>query len=284
MQPLNIQNLSQSYGFYRQFSANVFNYLNRRINIIIPCHHMEFMGERVNTVSRSFILGTNFADIIMISLLDIFRCAEDLKLQFEEELRGLIIYVIAHELSHLDQRIPFKVIKIDQAVKKQIENANEANTLHFLLEHKQELENFFGGIDFKGVYTIANSDSMSLYQRVKSLQEKIMDILEYFVDNNNQSLSQALIKNNYQNLEIHYTNFSINYSTVCNVIKNGTWLSPVYTMDFLRDNLTIKDLVKTCIWEENGVVKLIITKSTNPVSYPMNCVLNPGDKILIPVL
>lgn len=289
MGALTVKDLSSLYGYYRHYSAMVFNTLNGKINNIIQCNHMEFMGERTNPLSRSFVLGTNFADVILISLVDIFQCAEDMKLETEEELKGLIIFVIAHELSHLDQKIPFKIMNKDTAIKQQIENANDANALHFLEETMMCFKHFFGEFNLNGVYKMGKSSTnYYLYQKIHSLEEKIFNILEYFVDRDEEFINLANILSSFNNpdMELYYTVRNTNIHLTHKILERGVWVSPRDTMEFLRSNLSIKTMAQTCIKQNDrdNIIQLIFVVPNLNMTYPVGCVLNPGDRRLISVL
>ena len=90
-----------NYSQYANFCTEVYTVLNGRINTVIPSYELTFDVDRnVTTVGSSLMCITN---IYLHNILEIISKNN----YSQEQIRGILILAVAHELSHIDQDIDF---------------------------------------------------------------------------------------------------------------------------------------------------------------------------------
>lgn len=127
----------RSYGYYHSFLKFAYNFLNGEVNTNIRAMHLvvQSLEDGVVGYSHSFIVSINLPMIYNNSISHHFS---------DMEVKGIIIYVLIHELSHCDQNIDIIRLSRDREYRMNIEYANNLNTMRFLKENCSMLFYAFG--------------------------------------------------------------------------------------------------------------------------------------------
>ena len=100
----------------------------------------------------------------------------------EMYVKGMIIEIIAHELSHLDQDIDQYKFDIDEKYRNVIEAANELHTKTWLRDNYCELEKKLGGFDIleEWCYNRIYQATLDEYKTITNPLGKLMSVLNSF--------------------------------------------------------------------------------------------------------
>ena len=113
----------ESYGYYHSFLKFAYNFLNGEVNTNIRAMNLviQSLENGVAGYSHSFIVSINLPLIYNKSILNNFS---------DKEVKGAIIYILIHELSHCDQNIDILRLSRDEEYRKNIEFSNNQNTIN----------------------------------------------------------------------------------------------------------------------------------------------------------
>lgn len=127
----------ESYGYYHSFLKFAYNFLNGEVNTNIRAMNLviQSLENGVAGYSHSFIVSINLPVIYNNSMLKNFS---------DKEVKGMIIYILIHELSHCDQNIDILRLSRDEEYRKNIEFSNNQNTMRFIKENASMLLYTFG--------------------------------------------------------------------------------------------------------------------------------------------
>ena len=127
----------ESYGYYHSFLKFAYNFLNGEVNTNIRAMNLviQSLENGVAGYSHSFIVSINLPVIYNNSMLNNFS---------DKEVKGMIIYILIHELSHCDQNIDILRLSRDEEYRKNIEFSNNQNTMRFIKENASMLLYTFG--------------------------------------------------------------------------------------------------------------------------------------------
>lgn len=127
----------ESYGYYHSFLKFAYNFLNGEVNTNIRAMNLviQSLENGVAGYSHSFIVSINLPIIYNKSTLNNFS---------DKEVKGAIIYILIHELSHCDQNIDILRLSRDEEYRKNIEFSNNQNTIRFIKENAPMLFCTFG--------------------------------------------------------------------------------------------------------------------------------------------
>ena len=219
IQLLPIKNNNLLY-YTKDILEQAYYYLNGKINKI------KSLGLKFNytdTISQNkCILGNNTICITTIYIINVLKLLDLLRVSnitvTERSYKGLLIYLIAHELSHIDQYIYYpeitklnhKMMKLDDkkdyrkksrldieinAITFNNEMINDSNSILYLIENKDKLEPYFGKFDidlilylrFKTDIRLKDVDTTNTdflykdkdrYVSYKSIKEKISVLIK----------------------------------------------------------------------------------------------------------
>lgn len=153
---------------YYEFTSKVFNILNGCINPLNKAIKLNF-NDSLNLCGHSFMNGCE-----SIIELNVPRCV--IKGNDEDSIKTILIDVVTHELSHLDQDIDMALYNSDPVYKDTIEAANSKNNIYFMINFKDWLEKTF---KFKLAYKCLNLTVLTCvypYQ-IRSIEDIILSRL-----------------------------------------------------------------------------------------------------------
>lgn len=178
-----------SYSGAMQFAIDVFNYFNRKINYIIPAHCLLFGNSKMNGA-----YGDTTLDVVELNLPNIFSDITSNSMYKENEIRGLIVYTIIHELLHIDQNIAVykNLTKNKQEFSKLIELSAHAMTFKIFNQIVDQV--LFTDLNLSSIYIPSSLSFMSIkpeetekieiwkhsYYRVSNIIENAVYFLNYF--------------------------------------------------------------------------------------------------------
>jgi hypothetical protein len=105
------------------------------------------------------------------------------KLSTEEQFRAMIVIIVAHELSHIDQAIDYDMYSSDIQYAKSIEADNNKRTFIWLLNNLEYVNSIMYGIDIQFIIDYAskhninlqNSINLSIYDTIRTQIEPFMN-------------------------------------------------------------------------------------------------------------
>lgn len=259
-----------NYSQYAVFCSKVYDVLNGGINTVIPSVELTFDVDRDSTtVGSSLMCVTN---IYLYNILENIS-----KHQYtQEQINGILILAVAHELSHIDQEIDFTRLlyaQNDYPYRVYIEAANNKRTLKYIQKNKDKLYKIFGyfsvpreiafhdymaQVDALKSYGIIRSEDDLVYNQCKSIQDKILnmcnalfgtDVVRMYYTQRNIKSIEIKILNEHRVLLKEYT-----------VIDDNV---------FDMDKETIKDFSLVM----NSNIKMIRTASIGFVNNTLNLIL-----------
>lgn len=178
------------------FTRNVFNYYNGRINI---CCNAKLNIEWISNFSR---LG----DFSLPNTVTVYLGVITKNFTGVEEAKSIIIMTILHELHHADQFIDYPQMYIYQEYQRDIEGQVELLTMNYIASHINEIDVVFGVkmIRNSSFYTtyLRKYISSTMYVRLNSrtLVERLLLNLDNYL-----SRVYFIIKDNFNK----YANFNI---------------------------------------------------------------------------
>lgn len=169
----------ESYGYYHSFLKFAYNFLNGEVNTNIRAMNLviQSLENGVAGYSHSFIVSINLPVIYNNSILNNFS---------DKEVKGMIIYILIHELSHCDQNIDILRLSRDEEYRKNIEFSNNQNTIRFIKENAPMLFYTFGQfyipddlmIDFLNQKKYYKNRPHFEYEQAISIKNQFLMVLE----------------------------------------------------------------------------------------------------------
>lgn len=169
----------RSYGYYHSFLKLAYNFLNGEVNTNIKAIHLviQSLDNGVVGYSHSFIISINLPMIYNNSVSNHFS---------DMEVKGMIIYILIHELSHCDQNIDIMRLSRDKEYRMNIEYANNLNVLRFIQENSSVLIYTFGEFyvpeifltDFLNQEKYFKNRSHFNYEQAISIKNQFLMVLE----------------------------------------------------------------------------------------------------------
>ena len=298
--------------YWKKFSKKVFEYLNGKINpyylatkITVNDYEFPIVGKREGVDESNLKNASMIVDRIIIFTPDIINFLEKFDDINPERnhygadvlpvVRGWIVSIIAHELSHVDQKLPWFVRcasgKLADDVRTKFEYDNEMNSELFIDKYRKLLINEFGFFDTTSIRNLVSYKQMAkdlpdslnfnTYMKIRSPVDKFWDELsslclfdmESFIKGCGIEQIEMIVSNpfisNYQVCRIYTedlyepeTSWSRN-----NAVDGLRFMSTaIYNVDGLTQSHDISiyhekdDLHKICIWID---IKAIVTSESN---------------------
>ena len=252
--------------FWRKYCKEVYNYFNGKINPYYPCRKLtvndyeipEFM--KGGTVTDACVIIDRiviFAPEIIESLVHTMQKNTDML----AVIRGWIISTIAHELSHMDQYMPWvlSIGSMPEDIRMKYEFDNEMNAERFIDKYKQDIVNNLGYFDthaFRRLnsyldYHENNTEwriKEDTYRKISSPVEKFWNVMssellfdfkrmikEYMIDE-----MEIVVYNPYADILGKFHEYTTCKVRVCDLYEPETSWSrnnAVDVMRFLSDNV-----------------------------------------------
>lgn len=271
----------ESYGYYHSFLKFAYNFLNGEVNTNIKAMHLviQSLENGVAGYSHSFIVSINLPVIYNNSILNNFS---------DKEVKGMIIYILIHELSHCDQNIDILRLSRDEEYRKNIEFSNNQNTMRFIKENASMLLYTFGQfyipddlmMDFLNQKKYFKNRPHFNYEQAISVKNQFLMVLEGWTQlfirkcledpkNNITSFDLTLrfliSQNNQEEKDYTFQIISSNVFVVSNKILNS--LSKLLTIAVFKYN---KPEIR--LNDNNTYLNIVVKVDSVPQIYPVEFV------------
>lgn len=219
----------KSYGYYHSFLKFAYNFLNGEVNTNIRAMNLviQSLENGVAGYSHSFIISINLPVIYNNSMLNNFS---------DKEVKGMIIYILIHELSHCDQNIDILRLSRDEEYRKNIEFSNNQNTIRFIKENASMLFYTFGQfyipddlmIDFLNQKKYYKNRPHFEYEQAISIKNQFLMVLEGW--------TQLFIRKCLEDPKNNITNFDL---TLKFLISQNNKKEEDYTFKIISSNVFV---------------------------------------------
>lgn len=219
----------ESYGYYHSFLKFAYNFLNGEVNTNIRAMNLviQSLENGVAGYSHSFIISINLPVIYNNSMLNNFS---------DKEVKGMIIYILIHELSHCDQNIDILRLSRDEEYRKNIEFSNNQNTIRFIKENASMLFYTFGQfyipddlmIDFLNQKKYYKNRPHFEYEQAISIKNQFLMVLEGW--------TQLFIRKCLEDPKNNITNFDL---TLKFLISQNNKKEEDYTFKIISSNVFV---------------------------------------------
>lgn len=219
----------ESYGYYHSFLKFAYNFLNGEVNTNIRAMNLviQSLENGVAGYSHSFIVSINLPLIYNKSMLNNFS---------DKEVKGAIIYILIHELSHCDQNIDILRLSRDEEYRKNIEFSNNQNTMRFIKENALMLFCTFGQfyipddlmIDFLNQKKYYKNRPHFEYEQAISIKNQFLMVLEGW--------TQLFIRKCLEDPKNNITNFDL---TLKFLISQNNKKEEDYTFKIISSNIFV---------------------------------------------
>lgn len=251
-----------------QWAYNTFNYLNGKIN------NTKSIG--MILIANSNCFGRSLFTKVELDLNNILRLADEKRVISTFFIKGFIVCVIAHELSHIDQCIDYKKILKIKKYADEIEAENQFRVLSYLLSFYDELVYNLGQFDINGalmsdemnrllcaykdcngkyktfsktdtILNIIKSCDIIKYKDIPPI-ENISNIILSTIDNPDISLKQnnIYLENNYQHIYEEMYNIKLSIDPSVYIKQNYIKSSNTLIINILKENINYnktKDII-----------------------------------------
>ena len=269
----------QSYGYYHSFLKFAYDFLNGEVNTNIRSIKLiiQSFDNNVAGYCHSFIVSVNLPMIYNNSVNNHYS---------DEEIKGAILHVLIHELSHCDQNIDILKLSRDEEYRMNIEYVNNLNTARFIKDNSEKLYNVFGEFyipkpilcDFIRQNKYFKNRPYFKYEQAISIKNQFLTVLEGW--------TQLNIRDCLEDPKTNITNFDLtlkfllpgydkeeNYTF--HIISNGIFVVSNRTLGSLSLLLTIAEFKynKPEIYLNNNntylniVVRVDSVPQINPVEF-----------------
>lgn len=271
----------ESYGYYHSFLKFAYNFLNGEVNTNIRAMNLviQSLENRVAGYSHSFIVSINLPVIYNNSMLNNFS---------DKEVKGMIIYILIHELSHCDQNIDILRLSRDEEYRKNIEFSNNQNTMRFIRENASMLLYTFGQfyipddlmMDFLNQKKYFKNRPHFNYEQAISVKNQFLMVLEGWtqlfirkcledpknnITNFDLTLRFLISQNNQEEKDYTFQIISSNVFVVSNKILNS--LSKLLTIAVFKYN---KPEIR--LNDNNTYLNIVVKVDSVPQIYPVEFV------------
>lgn len=219
----------ESYGYYHSFLKFAYNFLNGEVNTNIRAMNLviQSLENGVAGYSHSFIVSINLPVIYNNSILNNFS---------DKEVKGMIIYILIHELSHCDQNIDILRLSRDEEYRKNIEFSNNQNTIRFIKENASMLFYTFGQfyipddlmLDFLNQKKYYKNRPHFEYEQAISIKNQFLMVLEGW--------TQLFIRKCLEDPKNNITNFDL---TLKFLISQNNKKEEDYTFKIISSNVFV---------------------------------------------
>lgn len=219
----------ESYGYYHSFLKFAYNFLNGEVNTNIRAMNLviQSLKDGVAGYSHSFIVSINLPVIYNNSMLNNFS---------DKEVKGMIIYILIHELSHCDQNIDILRLSRDEEYRKNIEFSNNQNTMRFIKENASMLLYTFGQfyipddlmMDFLNQKKYFKNRPHFNYEQAISVKNQFLMVLEGW--------TQLFIRKCLEDPKNNITNFDL---TLRFLISQNNQGKKDYTFQIINNNVFV---------------------------------------------
>lgn len=219
----------ESYGYYHSFLKFAYNFLNGEVNTNIRALNLviQSLENGVAGYSHSFIVSINLPLIYNNSILNNFS---------DNEIKGAIIYILIHELSHCDQNIDILRLSRDEEYRKNIEYANNKNTIRFIRENSSMLFYTFGQfyipddlmLDFLNQKKYFKNRPHFEYEQAISIKNQFLMVLEGW--------TQLFIRKCLEDPKNNITNFDL---TLKFLLSQNNKKEEDYTFKIISSNVFV---------------------------------------------
>ena len=219
----------ESYGYYHSFLKFAYNFLNGEVNTNIRAMNLviQSLENGVAGYSHSFIVSINLPVIYNNSILNNFS---------DKEVKGMIIYILIHELSHCDQNIDILRLSRDEEYRKNIEFSNNQNTIRFIKENASMLFYTFGQfyipddlmLDFLNQKKYYKNRPHFEYEQAISIKNQFLMVLEGW--------TQLFIRKCLEDPKNNITNFDL---TLKFLISQNNKKEEDYTFRIISSNVFV---------------------------------------------
>lgn len=219
----------ESYGYYHSFLKFAYNFLNGEVNTNIRAMNLviQSLENGVAGYSHSFIVSINLPVIYNNSMLNNFS---------DKEVKGMIIYILIHELSHCDQNIDILRLSRDEEYRKNIEFSNNQNTMRFIKENASMLLYTFGQfyipddlmMDFLNQKKYFKNRPHFNYEQAISVKNQFLMVLEGW--------TQLFIRKCLEDPKNNITNFDL---TLRFLISQNNQGKKDYTFQIINNNVFV---------------------------------------------
>lgn len=271
----------ESYGYYHSFLKFAYNFLNGEVNTNIRAMNLviQSLENGVAGYSHSFIVSINLPVIYNNSMLNNFS---------DKEVKGMIIYILIHELSHCDQNIDILRLSRDEEYRKNIEFSNNQNTMRFIKENASMLLYTFGQfyipddlmMDFLNQKKYFKNRPHFNYEQAISVKNQFLMVLEGWtqlfirkcledpknnITNFDLTLRFLISQNNKEEKNYTFQIISSNVFVVSNKILNS--LSKLLTIAVFKYN---KPEIR--LNDNNTYLNIVVKVDSVPQIYPVEFV------------
>lgn len=226
-----------NYMKFKDYVIKTFYAMNGKINYMVPASKLVFNVPSIDDkmfqfgISNSCIVGINLFNILIYACVK--GCDE------EEKIKGLILHVVAHELSHLDQKIDNILYNENESYRWLVEVSNDANSLMYIVDHYDELQKL-GYYDMSLEYDLKLTyhtedytveDMSKRYVRVNNITDKIVESLTALTT---KDVNSYLISPNFNinNIRLEYIRLD-NTSTSRYVMLNGKFIDQYDVLQYI---------------------------------------------------
>ena len=209
----------------KKFLTKAFNLLNGKINPIYPARKIVFKPKSsiryLNSDNIATTLAQNTLDYVLMDPHGLKEWILNNNNVTEIQFRGLLLCILAHELSHMDQRYRTILTNRDNSYpeKGSIESeiANDRNTIDFLTSNYKEISHKLGNFDIQlyklvTVYTEQKAKESGIevdncfvkYGKINSVRDRLLEILSVVTNLNFYKLldSEELLNISYIRLSV----------------------------------------------------------------------------------
>ena len=174
-----------SYGEWVQYLKILYDNINGEINTIIPATMLALTEpSAMNVNSKGESVGTQCMMTVEIRLYNALKIFSNYRIN-DTQIRGCLLYILAHELSHCDQKIDrLRFMKKDEEKEYElyIEYTNNINTMEFILDNQQTLQNTIGPFEIPPVVYTAYTEQKKhfnnayyVFPQISSIKERVLD-------------------------------------------------------------------------------------------------------------
>lgn len=130
---------------YKQMINTIMKEMNGKVNTILRCHKYDFRYLETDTAMAKTDFNTANIHFNLLSI------AENLgnKGYTYDYAYQFLIWVVVHELSHLDQDVTPSRYAVDMDYRAWVENTNDANAIKFMFEHLNLIHTCIGEFNFE---------------------------------------------------------------------------------------------------------------------------------------
>ena len=175
-----------NYGNGVNFLTFAYHQLNGEINSSVPAVSLALTESY--DISDITIMGSQTMLTIEVRLNNILTQLAPQGFT-DNQMRGILLYVLAHELSHCDQKKdPIRSLAKDQDYIDYMEYSNDINTIKYLKNNEGRLQSILGPYEMPDiVYNQFNklkekfNNRFVYFNQVSSIKEKVLDGISYLV-------------------------------------------------------------------------------------------------------